>query len=344
MGEGDRVRTAQALRDSDAIKERNARQAEALMAFRKHGFAQFGLGRLGSDTILDKNHTKEIEQHFNDTETFKRGKQKTDDIRLYHEDFTGDVPLVSDYEEITNRSGKLKENYRRPYDEKHFNKDNEKPLLYDYEYITKRGRHKRSKRNVELDEAADDFLRQFISDYDFLLNEHRKEKDIFAKNSKKKQRGIFDDSDKIDMPYAELQTLERDKSIRLLKNKDIITEYKNEDVPIVMLDVQTSEGNIPLKLFATKSKEYLSLIQDINLDFENEIDVVQIPIETLPKMIKEKVKKSKPRTVSLNFDDWEKLVEISNNGRFQHERVKKEDIMKRQRSMQNAGHLKMLRL
>lgn len=328
MNESDRVRSAQALRDSEEIKDRNLRQQIANMAGKKHGMAQFGLGRLGSDNIMSKEHSERPIENFTDADHFERYRKNDVDLSLYHEDFVGDVPNVEPQETFTREH--FKETYQKILDENKFKDDSQKTLLYDYKYITKRGRHKQSKRKLELNEIADDFLRQYISEYDFLMREHEKEKDVFLRNSQRKfHKNVFENPEDIDVPLHELESLEREKSIRLLKNHDVITEYNDEDVPTVVLDVRTSNGNVPMKLFATKAKEFLTLIQDNNLNFENEIDVVRIPIETLPKKIKEKVRKTKSRSVSLDFDDWNDLLKTSYNGRFEHERVRKEDIMRR---------------
>lgn len=328
MNESDRVRSAQALRDSEEIKDRNLRQQIASMAGKKHGTAQFGLGRLGSDNIMSREHSERPLENFTDADHFERYRKDDVDLSLYHEDFVGDVPNVEPQETFTREH--FKETYQKILDENKFKDDSQKTLLYDYKYITKRGKHKQSKRKLELNDIADDFLRQYISEYDFLMREHEKEKDVFLRNSQRKHhKNVFENPDEIDVPLHELESLEREKSIRLLKNHEIITEYNDEDVPTVVLDVRTSNGNVPMKLFATKAKEFLTLIQDNGLNFENEIDVVRIPIETLPKKIKEKVKKSKSRSVSLDFDDWNDLLKTSYNGRFEHERVRKEDIMRR---------------
>lgn len=328
MNESDRVRSAQALRDSEEIKDRNLRQQIANMAGKKQGTAQFGLGRLGSDNIMSKEHSERPIENFTDADHFERYRKNDVDLSLYHEDFVGDVPNVEPQETFTREH--FKETYQKILDENKFKDDSQKTLLYDYKYITKRGRHKQSKRKLELNEIADDFLRQYISEYDFLMREHEKEKDVFLRNSQRKfHKNVFENPEDIDVPLHELESLEREKSIRLLKNHDVITEYNDEDVPTVVLDVRTSNGNVPMKLFATKAKEFLTLIQDNNLNFENEIDVVRIPIETLPKKIKEKVRKTKSRSVSLDFDDWNDLLKTSYNGRFEHERVRKEDIMRR---------------
>lgn len=310
MSEGDRIKTAQALRDSPAIKERNKRQEEALFAFRKHGPAQFGLGRIGELAVP---------QNVIEVPNENRGRTKDVDLSLFHEEFTGNVPEYAEPEQ--KRRGKQKENFSKLV---RTDEPDDKPLLYTYEFIVKRGKHKKSQRNVELNKTADEFLRQYISDYDFLINEYEKEKTRYLG---RKQRDIFEEDQQIDLPYLELQTLEREDATRLLKMKDVISEYQNEDVPVVILDVETSNGPVPMKLFATKGKEFLNIIQDSDLNFENEIDVVRIPIKTLPKIIKEKVKKQKDKEVKLNFDDWNELLNISFNGRFEHERVKKEDVM-----------------
>lgn len=328
MNESDRVLSAQALRDSEEIKDRNLRQQIASMAGKKHGTAQFGLGRLGSDNIMSKEHSERPIENFTDADHFERYRKDDVDLSLYHEDFVGDVPNVEPTVTFTREH--FKETFQKVIDENKFKDDSQKTLLYDYEYITKRGKHKQSKRKIELNEFADDFLRQYISEYDFLMREHEKEKDVFLRNSQRKDRKhIFENPEDIDVPLHELESLERDKSIRLLKNHEVITEYNDEDVPTVVLDVKTSTRNVPMKLFATKAKEFLTLVQDNGLNFENEIDVVRIPIETLPKKIKEKVKKSKSRSVSLDFDDWNDLLKTSYNGRFEHERVRKEDVMRR---------------
>ena len=329
MSEGDRIKTAQLLRDSDMIKERNQRQAEANLAGKKHGFAQFGLGRLASDSITNQLHINSNNNIVTDKDEFDRYKTKND-ISLYHEEYTGTNPIyINDISKIDRYNNKetfnKSVNNNIENDSKDLNKDS---LIYSYDFIAKRGKHKQDKRKAELNKVADDFLRQFISDYDYLLQEYQK--DNMIRNSQRRyNRNVFEEADEIDSLQYELETLDRDKTIRLLKHKDIITEYDNEDVPAVVLDVKTSTGNVPMKLFATKAKKYLNIIRDDNIDFENNIDVVKIPIETLPKKIKNKVKKSKERTVSLNFEDWNDLLKISYNGRFEHDRVKKDDIMRR---------------
>lgn len=312
MGESDRIRVAQALRDSPAIKERNQRQAEASKAFKKLGPAQFGLGRIGDEAIPAT---------IDNPEQVERYRKHKEDISLYHEDYTGTVPLTTE-PDVSHRA-RMKEQFKKQVFTDPELLYEGKELLYDYNTIVNRGKHKQSKRNVKLDEIANEFLRQHVSDYDFLIKEYEKQHSPF------KQKAVFTEPTEIDVPYSELQNLDREQSIRLLKNKGIVTEYNNEDVQMVQMDIETTNGNIPMRLFATKAKEYLSLIQDSNLNYDNEIDIVHIPIATLPTEIREKVNKSKSRTVSLNFDDWNELLDISYNGRFEHDRVKKEDLLKR---------------
>lgn len=336
MSEGDRIRTAQELRDSPAIKERNKRQEEALFAFRKHGPAQFGLGRIGEQAVPAPIHediygdSQNVQENvYGNSQKTIQNRSKTNDIdlKLVHEEFTGDVPVYAkDIEQDTR--ARNKENYAKIVN---YSPKETKPFIYNYEYILRRGRHKQSKKNVELNEAADDFLRQYISDYDFLLKQYQDEhsSQAFSRKLNKKVNGdaVFDHDDNlIDTPYVELQTLERDEQIRLLSLKGVVSEYNNEDVPVVIMDVQTTNGNIPMKLFATKAKEYLNLIQDVDLNFNDEVDIVKIPIDSLPITIKEKVRSAlENKQVSLNFDDWNELLRISYEGRFEHDRMKKQD-------------------
>ena len=329
MPESDRIRTAQQLRDSEMIKERNKRQEEANLAGKKHGFAQFGLGRLNSENITNELHSKQNIHTVNDINNFERYRTRDDDLSLYHEDYTGNVPTyIEDVSQLERVTDTLKESYNKQNLNNNIDRENKDSLLYDYEFISKRGKHKQDKRKMELNKVADDFLRQFISDYDYLLQEYQKDK-MLRNSQRRYNKNVFEDDNEVDTLKYELETLERDKVNRLLKNKEVITEYEDEDVPTVILDVKTSTGNVPMKLFATKTKEILNIIRDDDIDFENNIDIVRIPIETLPKKIKNKVKKTKERSVSLNFEDWNDLLKLSYNGRFEHERVKKEDIMRR---------------